>query len=55
MKRDTKFGWHSIWILPMFYVLLAVEAVRKKYYYLRIRWAEFRNPEIKRLKKLAGK
>lgn len=53
--RDPKFGYHWIWIFPLVLVLELRDRIVLLYKWARIRWIEFRNPEIKELKKLAGK
>lgn len=53
--RDPKFGYHWIWIFPLVLILDLWDRIVLLYKWARIRWIEFRNPEIKELKKLAGK
>lgn len=57
--RDPKFGYHWIWLYPLIGIYILWDRASYRtialYKWARIRYIEWRYPEIKKLKKLAGK
>jgi hypothetical protein len=57
--RDPKFGYHWIWMLPVYIILsiydyiatVVISSLKR----MRMRWIFFRYPEIKRMHDLANK
>jgi len=50
--------YHSIWLTPLMVILLAYRwcaaRLTQVYYYVKIRYILWKNPELKDLQKLAG-
>jgi len=51
---DPKLGYHGIWLVPLLVLQMAVDRVRYMFNHIRSRWMEFRRPNLRRLKRLAG-
>lgn len=58
MRFDPKFGWHSVWIVPVIYIYICIEKFQERidqiYRNIKIRYILYRNPELKLLQKRAG-
>ena len=58
MNPDPKFGWHVLWIVPLFwaghYIGLVRDAYRRWRYHTRIAEIKQKNPDIEELSVLAG-
>jgi hypothetical protein len=52
--KDAKFGYHWIWMLPIYYLMEAVDWIKAWFNKSRLKWILYRNPGLKRLRKNSG-
>jgi hypothetical protein len=50
----NKFGYHCLWMIPIHYLMEAVDWIKVCFNKLRLKWILYRNPELKQLRKHSG-